>query len=72
MVVVEKMVRQVEVVTDIHCYGVGATCGDLGGLTLVTAVLYYLGNFLMCFLWLAAFRLRRILLSSLVFRMHGQ
>jgi len=27
----EVVVRQVEVVTDIHCYGAGATCSRLGG-----------------------------------------
>ena len=39
-----QRVLRVEVVTDIHCYGVGAICGDFGDIG-VAAVLYYLGNF---------------------------
>jgi len=48
------MVWQVEVVTDIHCYGVGAACSDFGDF-MVTAVLYNPAIFPMCSLYLAAF-----------------
>jgi hypothetical protein len=44
---------QVEVVTDVHCYGAGATCGDLKGFQ-ISAVLYYQAMSLMCFPYLAA------------------
>jgi len=34
-----EVVRQAEVATDIHCYGVGAACDDFGDATVIV-VLY--------------------------------